>query len=80
MAGASRSGGTPRRRPRKGPRSQEVKCFEGRGGTVEEAVDNAVKLVDTRRRRNAVVYDLQVKVLVGNPITDYIVQLSPPGS
>jgi hypothetical protein len=76
MAGASRSGRTPR----KGPRSQEVKCFEGRGKTLEDAVQNAVKLIDTRRRRNAVVYDLQVKVLVGNPITDYIVQLSPPGS
>jgi hypothetical protein len=66
---------------RKGPRSRQLACFEGRGSTVEEAVENAVKKLDSVRRRSKqpVAYDLEFKVLVGNPITDYIVHLMPPG-
>ena len=65
----------------KGPRSRQIDCFEGRGGTVEEAVQNAIKKLDSLKRRSKqpVVYDLQFKVLVGNPITDYIVHLMPGG-
>jgi hypothetical protein len=61
----------------KGPRSRSRTCFEGRGDTVEEAVNRAVALAEKSRVRKPVVFDLQVKVLLGNPITDYIANLTP---
>jgi hypothetical protein len=63
---------------KKGPRSRELPCFEGRGATLEEAVLNATKRFEARRLRQAQIYDLQIKVMVGNPITDYIAKLIPP--
>ena len=61
----------------KGPRSRTGRCFEGRGETLEDAVANAIKRAERERIRKPVVFDVQVKVILANPLTDYIVFLTP---